>query len=125
MNALQERILRACLKPAVECDLPGRLRLRFAKADRLPEQALPYLHYIPEVMQLLPGVGEVSYNVRIGTVLVKYDAQRVSSARILEWIGAVVDEGAALAGEGAWEASDEEKLCALALERLKRRVSRS
>ena len=59
MNALQERILRACLKPAVECDLPGRLRLRFAKADRLPEQALPYLHYIPEVMQLLPGVGEV------------------------------------------------------------------
>ena len=47
MNALQERILRACLKPAVECDLPGRLRLRFARADRLPEQALPYLHYIP------------------------------------------------------------------------------
>ena len=93
MNALQERILRACLKPAVECDLPGRLRLRFARADRLPEQALPYLHYIPEVMQLLPGVGEVSCNVRIGTVLVKYDAQKVSAERILEWIGAVVDEG--------------------------------
>ena len=124
MNALQERILRACLKPAVECDLPGRLRLRFSKADRLPEQALPYLHYIPEVMQLLPGVGEVSYNVRIGTVLVKYDAQKVSAARILEWIGAVVDEGVALAGEGAWQASDEERLRALALERLKRRVSR-
>ena len=25
MNAVQERILRACLKPAVECDLHGRL----------------------------------------------------------------------------------------------------
>ena len=92
----------------------------------MPEciRALPYLHYIPEVMQLLPGVGEVSYNVRIGTVLVKYDAQKVSAARILEWIGAVVDEGVALAGEGAWQASDEERLRALALERLKRRLSR-
>ena len=75
-------------------------------------------------MQLLPGVGEVSCNVRIGTVLVKYDAQKVSAERILKWIGAVVDEGVTLAGEGAWRASDEERLRALALERLKRRVSR-
>ena len=125
MNALQERILRACLKPAVECDLPGRLRLRFARADRLPEQALPYLHYIPEVMQLLPGVGEVELQrphrhgageIRRAEGFCRTDSGMDRRGR---W-----SEGVTLAGEGAWRASDEERLRALALERLKRRVSR-
>lgn len=123
MNVLQKRLLRACLKPAVESDLPGRLRLRFARADRLPEQATPYLHYIPELMQLLPGVGEVTYNVRIGTVLIRYDARRTSAERILRWIAAAVDEGVALAGENAWRPEDEARLHALALARMKRRLS--
>ena len=118
MNALQERILRACLKPAVECDLPGRLRLRFARADRLPEQALPYLHYIPEVMQLLPGVGEVSCNVRIGTVLVSYDPGKTSEQAILQWVATVVDEGIQLSREDIWQGADEQTLAALVRERL-------
>ena len=29
MNIIGETFLRHCLKPRVECDLPGRLRLRF------------------------------------------------------------------------------------------------
>ena len=53
MNKLEESFLRLCLKPRVECDLPGRLRLSFNKYRLLPKEALPYLHYIRDVLELL------------------------------------------------------------------------
>ena len=41
MNKIEESFLRLCLKPAVECNLPGRLRLSFGKYRLLPKEALP------------------------------------------------------------------------------------
>ena len=79
MNIIGETFLRHCLKPRVECDLPGRLRLLFRHSEKLPKEALPYLHYVQDVLTMLPGVSEVSVNVRIGTVLVIYDAQVTNS----------------------------------------------
>ena len=38
MNKIEESFLRLCLKPAVECNLPGRLRLSFGKYRLLPKE---------------------------------------------------------------------------------------
>ena len=91
MNKIEESFLRLCLKPAVECNLPGRLRLSFGKDRLLPKEALPYLHYIRDVLQLLPGVMDAEINPRIGTVLIRYDANVTTARTVLRWVDIVVD----------------------------------
>ena len=84
MNKLEETFLRLCLKPGIECNLPGRLRLSFGKYRLLPKEAAPYLHYIRDVLRLLPGVSDAEINPRIGTVLIRYDTEITSSRAILK-----------------------------------------
>ena len=118
MNMIEESFLRRWLKPTVECNLPGRLRLSFSKYRMLPKEALPYLHYIRDVMLLLRGVTDAEINPRIGTVLIRYDAAAVSSDAILRWIDAAVDEGIQIAKENVWQEVDEKTLAAIVRERL-------
>ena len=101
MASVRDSFIRLCLKPSVECDLPGRLRLRFGRFELLPKAALPYLHYIEDILCMLAGVREVRVNARIGTILILYDAQMTSSAAILHWVDAVVEEGLRMARRGA------------------------
>ena len=106
----RERLIRHCLKPRVECDLPGRLRLRFARHALLPEAAVPYLHYVEDVLKLLPGVQAVQLNPRIGTILVLYEPKTVSARQILRWVDIVVDTGLEIAREIGAEAVEEAEL---------------
>ena len=85
----------------------------------LPRAALPYLHYIEDILGMLAGVREVRVNARIGTILILYDAQMTSSAAILHWVDAVVEEGLRMAREKDWsKAVDEAELVHLARRRL-------
>lgn len=118
MNKLEERFVRLCLKPHVECDLPGRLRLSFSKYRLLPKEALPYLHYIRDVLQLLSGVTDADVNPRIGTVLIRYDAKVTTARAILRWVDLVVDEGIRLSGEDVWQGVDEKALTEIVRARL-------
>ena len=119
MNSLEEGFIRRSLKPRVDCDIPGRLRLSFARYALLPEAAKPYLHYVEDVLKLLPGVREVRLNPRIGTILVLYDPSEAGARQILRWVGIAVDTGLEIAREleGA-EAVDEDTLA----ERVRRRL---
>ena len=110
MNIVGETFLRHCLKPRVECDLPGRLRMRFRHSEQLPKEALPYLHYVQDVLTMLPGVTDVTVNARIGTVLVLYDAQTIGIRQILRWVDIVVDTGLEIAKEIKPEEADEKQL---------------
>ena len=118
MNIIGETFLRHCLKPRVECDLPGRLRLRFRHSEQLPKEALPYLHYVQDVLKMLPGVTEVTVNARIGTVLVIYDAGTTNTRQILRWVDIVVDTGLEIAREIKPEEVDEESLGRVVRQRL-------
>lgn len=118
MNIIGETFLRHCLKPRVECDLPGRLRLRFRHSEQLPKEALPYLHYVQDVLKMLPGVTEVTVNARIGTVLVIYDAGTTNTRQILRWVDIVVDTGLEIAKEIKPEEVDEESLERVVRQRL-------
>ena len=111
MNSLEEGVVRRSLKPRVDCDIPGRLRFSFPRCALLPEAAKPYLHYVEDVLKLLPGVKEVRLNPRIGSILVLYTPGEAGSRQILRWVGIVVDTGLEIAREldGA-EAVDEHAL---------------
>lgn len=123
MNKIEEGFLRLCLKPRVESDLPGRLRISFSKYRLLPREALPYLHYIRDVLGLLPGVTDAEANPRIGTVLIRYDASAVSARDILRWMDMVTDEGIRIAKEEIWQNTGEEVLTELIRQRLLQRLA--
>ena len=118
MNKFQEAFARRCLKPKAECDLPGRLRMKFSKYDMLPKEALPYLHYVRDVLAMLPGVSDVTVNARIGTVLVLYDANKTNSRQIMRWVDIVVDTGIEIAKDKEWEGKDEAEIEQLVRDRL-------
>ncbi|MBR1559648.1 MAG: hypothetical protein IJ646_05335 [Clostridia bacterium] len=99
MNRLEEGFLRRSLRPRVDCDIPGRLRMCFSRHALLPEAAKPYLHYVEDVLKLLPCVREVRLNPRIGTILVLYAPEAGSARQILRWVDIVVDTGLELARE--------------------------
>ena len=99
MINIREGILRCNLKPRVESDLPGRLRILFPRYSLLPDSAMPYLHYVEDVLKLLPGVHTVRVNARIGTALVLYDQAICTTRQILRWVDIVVDTGIEIAQE--------------------------
>ena len=118
MNKIEEGFLRLCLRPRVTCDLPGRLRLCFEKYRLLPEAAAPYLHYIRDVLELLPGVLQAEINPRIGTVLIRYDAKTTNARAILRWVDIVVDEGIQIFKEDLWQDVSEATLAQIVRQRL-------
>ena len=110
MNRLQEGYIRRSLRPRVDCDIPGRLRVSFSRYALLPEDAKPYLHYVEDILKLLPFVHEVRLNPRIGSILVLYAPEEGSSRQILRWVDIVVDTGLEIARtlEGAKDIREEE-----------------
>lgn len=119
MINVREGILRCNLKPRVECDLPGRLRMLFPRYALLPESAKPYLHYVEDILKLLPGVHTVQVNPRIGTVLVLYDQSVCTTRQILRWVDIVVDTGIEIAHEmEGTETKDEANIASVVRQRL-------
>ena len=119
MINIRESILRCNLKPRVKSDLPGRLRILFPRYSLLPNSARPSIHYVEDVLKLLPGVHTVRVNARIGTVLVLYDQTICTAHQILRWVDIVVDTGIEIAHEmeGA-EAKDEMDIASIVRQRL-------
>lgn len=125
MGRIETAFIRHCLKPAVTCDLPGRLRLSYKSYQMLPKEALPYLHYAQDVMAMLPGVQETQVNPRIGTVLVTYDPKQTNRDEILRWVATATELGLELAQEIDWAHSDvsEQELAQMARRRLQLRLA--
>lgn len=117
MNIVGETFLRHCLKPRVECDLPGRLRMRFRHSEQLPKSAV-LSALCSGRFDDAPGVTDVTVNARIGTVLVLYDAQTIGSRQILRWVDIVVDTGLEIAKEIKPEEADEKQLEQIVRQRL-------
>ncbi len=99
MINIREGILRCNLKPRVESDLPGRLRMLFPHCAMLPDSIGPYLHYVEDVLKLLPGIHTVRVNARIGSVLVLYDQAVCTTRQVLRWVDIIVDTGIEIAHE--------------------------
>ena len=122
MNKISEALLKRYLKPAVQSDLPGRLRLVFEKYGKLPREAQPYLHYVRDIFLMLPGVKDCTLNERIGTVLILYDAAVTNPRAILRWAEVVTDECIRMSEEIVWQGANEQDLEALIRKRLSRHL---
>jgi len=119
MISIREGILRCNLKPRVESDLPERLRMIFPRYALLPDSAMPYIHYVEDVLKLLPGVRTVRVNTRIGTVLVLYDQAVCTTRQILRWVDIVVDTGIEIAQElESAESKNEKDIASVVRQRL-------
>ncbi len=119
MISIREGILRCNLKPRVESDLPGRLRMIFPRYALLPDSAMPYIHYVEDVLKLLPGVRTVRVNTRIGTVLVLYDQAVCTTCQILRWVDIVVDTGIEIAQKlESAESKNEKDIASVVRQRL-------
>lgn len=126
MINIQETVLRLSLKPRLECDLPGRLRMVFPRYAKMPDAVKTYLHYVEDVLELLPGVQAVQVNARIGSVLVLYDRNACSARQILRWVDIVVDTGIEIARElDSKENVKEQEISALVRRRLILRLPQS
>ena len=125
MINIRESVLRYNLKPRVESDLPGRLRILFPRYTLLPESIRPYVHYAEDALKLLPGVHAVRINARIGTVLVRYDPAVCTTLQVFGWIDTVVDTGIKIAREVELSGIREEgKIVSLARQRLVHQLPR-
>ncbi len=122
MNKISESLLRRYLKPTVQSDIPGRLRLIFGKYDMLPKEALPYLHYVSDVFTMLPGVTDCELNTRIGSVLIRYSPAVTNTRAILRWAEIVTDEGIRLSNELILQGANERDLESLVRKRLQRHL---
>jgi hypothetical protein len=82
--------LRAWLfRPGIAHRLPGRLRLRFPALKRLePAQQEPADGW-RDVLAGLPGIESVELNLATGSALIRYDAEQVTEAELLELLRAV------------------------------------
>lgn len=89
-------LLKWFMKPRVESDIPGRLRLSFPKYHLLPKGAAPYLHHIETLYLMVPGVQSVRLTPQIGTMLITYDPEKTSRAQLLQWTDMVFLTGAEL-----------------------------
>ncbi len=119
MINIRESVLRRNLKPRVESDLPGRLRILFPRYALVPEAARPYVHYAEDALKILPGVRAVRINARIGTVLILYEQAVCNTLQILRWVDTIVDTGIKIAREIEFSGiKEEEKIASLARQRL-------
>ena len=120
----EAQMIRWYLKPHIESDLHGRLRMSFAHFRKLPKEALPYLHYVQDVFGMIDGVTEVRVNPQIGTLLIIYDPAQVSSERLQRWLSTVVETGIEIARELETSVPvAEETVRELAKKRLQSRLS--
>jgi hypothetical protein len=75
--------------PEVASHIPGRLRLRFPRARRHPQQ----LHRLQAALQARPGISAVTMNPHAASLTVTYDAHQhpgTSIFRVLEELDVLV-----------------------------------
>ena len=78
------------LRPQVMHRLPGRLRLRIPALKRLPVNPQGVGEIVGTLIELLPGVHSVDTNVVTGSVLVRYDPNKLGEKAIMNHINGLI-----------------------------------
>ncbi|MBQ8162545.1 MAG: hypothetical protein IJ083_17605 [Clostridia bacterium] len=119
MTSIVEALIRRALKPSVASDLPGRLRLKFSMFRLLPEEAVPYMHYLDDAMCILPGVKSAECNVKTGSVLILYDPALTGKRQILSWWSVLTGECIASLSDPSLQLMREDEIVTTLRARLK------
>ncbi len=90
MLKLKEAILRHELKPKVAHRLPGRLRLRIPALRRLKDSDVDATAYLQDCLELPAGIEAVSIDARTGSILIRYQADRLLDTDILGYVDSLL-----------------------------------
>ncbi|MBQ7486139.1 MAG: hypothetical protein IJT77_01445 [Clostridia bacterium] len=124
MTIIKEQELRFSLRYEIVKELPGYLRIRFPAYRSLPEEAVGYLGYLNDAMTLMPGILSATPNPRIGSLLIRYQPDRLDTKKVRRWIQAIIDEGIAFFREYEQKMPDEPTIEKLMRKRLADRMVR-
>jgi copper chaperone CopZ len=91
--SIKDYIIKQMLKTDIVSDLPGRLRLKLSHHKNIPGEAFDYVQHVIEAISMLDGVQSVKFNTAIGTALITYESEQLSSQKILGWIEDVTKTG--------------------------------
>ena len=82
-------LLNMLFKFNVVSDLPGRLRLKVNNYKKIPKEAQLYQNYAIEAVKKIEGINNVQFNFVIGTILIEYDVNKISSKEVVDWINQI------------------------------------
>lgn len=82
-------VLNKMFKLNIVSDLPGRLRLKVTNFNKIPKEAQEYQKYAIDGMKKLDGIKEVNFNFVTGSILIKYDIEKLNSKKIISWLDAI------------------------------------
>lgn len=93
MFDLKKHIIKHFTKIKVVHSIPGRMRLKLSNMSRLPEECKVYDDYLKLAITMLEGIEEVNFNYIIGTILIKYDINKIYEAKIFRWLDKIMEIG--------------------------------
>lgn len=82
-------LLNMLFKFNVVSDLPGRIRFKVNNYKKIPKEALLYQNYAIEALKKLDGISNVNFNFVIGTILIEYDTEKLTSSDIINWLNEI------------------------------------
>lgn len=86
MFNLKAKLINTFFKFEILSDIPGRMRIRINHFKKIPKKSLEYQFDAIRVVQKLKGIEEVGLNPTIGTILIEYDTEKLTSEEIISWL---------------------------------------
>ena len=88
---IKNHIIKHFIKFKVAHSIPGRLRLKVSNAYKIPAEARKYDKYVVQGLNMIDGIQDVEFNYVTGSVLIKYDTNKVYEEKIVKWINKVIE----------------------------------
>ena len=67
------------------------MRLKVSNAYKIPAEARKYDKYVVQGLNMIDGIQDVEFNYVTGSVLIKYDTNKVYEEKIVKWINKVIE----------------------------------
>lgn len=93
MFDLKKYIIKHFTKIKVVHSIPGRIRLKLSNMTKLPKECKFYDNYLKGAITMIEGIEEVNFNYIIGTIIIKYNINKVYEIKILKWLDKIVEIG--------------------------------
>ncbi len=122
MNQLTRNLIRRALEPSVTNGAPGEMQLRFSLLRLLPDNMRGYLHYLENVLTMLPGVISAPLNASRTGADIRYDPSRTAPGIILDWYRKFLEEGMDCLSSPAFQHMREEEIVSALTERMQRHL---
>lgn len=86
MFNLKSKLINTFFKFEVLSNIPGRMRIKVNHFKKIPKESFEYQIDAIRAIKKLQGIEEVSFNSTIGTILIEYNTEKLTSEEIISWL---------------------------------------